>query len=366
MTRFLLLLALLLPPVALAQAPPPYTAALVVDPVTDEVLFEHNADRPEPVASMTKMMTLLVVLDAIEAGELRWDTEVEASAAASALGGSQVYLAHREVFPVRDLVAATMVHSANDAALALAEAVAGDEDSFVERMNAKAEALGLQHSRFRSAHGLPQDDGIDDVMSVRDLAVVGWEVMQDPTLRELAGTKTMPFRDGEFTLYNPSHLLRNYDKTTGIKTGFHDDAGFCITASAKEGDTELIAVVVGSRTKDDNFGSAEKLLESALQRYRRVQPVTKDQPLAQAVPVTDGEAASVRVAPTDDVVLTVASDASVAVVPHIPAVAAPVSAGQRLGYLHVTVGDEELKVPVVATDDVPEKQTWLQRLWPFD
>ena len=369
----LVLLSVALAPLTQAQAPPPYTAAIVMDPVTGTVLHDENAHQALPIASMTKMMTLLIVLEEIRSGSLTWDTPVEVSAKASKMGGSQVYLKHGEVFPVRALVAATMVHSANDAAMALAEKVAGNEESFVRMMNRKAKELKLEHSEFHSPHGLPaRGDDQDDVMCPYDLAVLGSELMEHESMKKLAVTQTMPFRNGEFTMYNPNHLLRDYPLATGIKTGYHGKAGFCVTASAKKGDMELVGVVMGSQNKKDNFGSAARLFDDAFAKYELVEPVQAGKSLPKAVRVLEGKESSVPVVAAGSIPMIVARDESpnIDVVVNATAAKAPISKGQQVGWVIVRKeGKAVAKVPALAARPV-ERAGWFARtwsaIWPFD
>ncbi len=373
MTSILILLLLLCSPLALAQTPPPYTAAIVMDPVTGAVLHAENPHEPRPIASMTKMMTLLVVLDQISSGNLSWDTPVEVSAHASKMGGSQVYLKQGEVFPVRDLVAATMVHSANDAAMALAEKVAGNEQSFVRLMNQKAKELKLEHTEYHSPHGLPaRGEEQDDVMCPYDLAVLGSKLMEHESMRKLAVTQTMPFRDGAFTMYNPNHLLKDYPLATGIKTGYHEKAGFCVTASAKKGDMELVGVVMGSRNKRDNFGSAARLFDEAFAEYQRIEPVQAGKSLSKAVPVGEGKIDTVPVVAGRTVPMTVSKNnkPNIDVQVSATAVKAPISKGQQVGWAIVRKdGKPVAKVPALAANSV-ERAGWFARtwsaIWPFD
>lgn len=368
-TLNLLMMVCLVMPVAAQE----YTAATIMDPVTGQILFDYNAHEMRPIASMTKMMTLLIVLEQIESGNLSWDTPVETSAKASNMGGSQVYLKHREVFPVRDLVAATMVHSANDAAMALAEKVAGNDASFVRMMNEKAKELGLKETEFHSPHGLPaRGEEKDDMMSPHDLAILGTELMKHESMQKLAVTQQMPFRGGEFTMYNPNHLLRNYPLATGIKTGYHGKAGFCVTASAKKGDMELVGVVVGSPDKKANFGSAARLFDTAFATFERVEPVTEGKALAETVPVSGGTISEVGVIPGKSVLLTVNKnkrpklDVSV----NATSATAPIAKGEQIGWIIVKRdGAPFAKVPALAASAV-EESGWLSRtwnkIWPFD
>lgn len=372
-TTLVLIVLLLCSPLAVAQDPPPYTASIIMDPATGAVLHAENPHEPRPIASMTKMMTILVVLDQIKANNLSLDTPVEVSAHASKMGGSQVYLKQGETFPVRDLLAATMVHSANDAAMALAEKVAGNEESFVRMMNRKAKDLKLEHTHFHSPHGLPaRGEDKDDVSCPYDLALMGTELMENEWMRKLAVTQTMPFRDGEFTMYNPNHLLKNYPSATGIKTGYHDGAGFCVTASARKGDMELVGVVMGSRNKKDNFGSAARLFDEAFAEYERIEPVQAGKSLSKRIRIAEGKEDSVSVVAGGSVPMTVSKNdkPNIDVQVSATAVTAPVSKGQRVGWVIVKKdGKPVAKVPALAANSV-DRAGWFARtwsaIWPFD
>src|SRR5437762_1414259 len=184
-----------------------YSAAMVVEPTTKRILFEENAHIPLPTASIAKMMTLLIAMEQIQEGQLKLDTPVTISARASKMGGSQIYAKEGQVFPLQTLIAATMVQSANDAAEAIAEKVAGSAEAFADMMNDKAKQMGLKESTFYDPHGLPnsQDPKRIDTMSAYDLAMTGIEVMKYPLLRDYAKTATLPFANGTFTagLTNP-------------------------------------------------------------------------------------------------------------------------------------------------------------------
>lgn len=366
---FLLFVALSAP--LFAQTPSPYSAAIVMESSTGKVLFEQNPHQAAPTASMTKMMTLLLVLDALKEGTIGWDTPVTVSALASKMGGSQVYLKHGETFPVRDLVAATMVHSANDAAMALAERIGGTPEAFVKMMNRRAQQLGLKNTRYYSPHGLPGEGEPDDVMSPSDLAILGREVMRDAYLRQLAATQQMPFRGGEFIMYNPNHLLKVYPGATGIKTGYHNQAGFCVTAAAQRGNMELIAVVMGSQRKNDNFQSAANLLSDAFNTYKVVEPLRQGQRLDQKVVIQRGAARSVPVAAgaPGRVLLKRGESEQVDVELATSNATAPIRQGQQVGWIMLKQNGQVLsQVPAVAAISVDEAPWWKKlfvRLWPF-
>jgi len=252
-----------------------YTAAFVIDPATRKVYFEENADLVLPTASMAKMMTCLIAVERVSHNLLSMDKPVTISARASKMGGSQIYAKEGQTFPVKILLAAAMIQSANDAATALAEDIAGSNEAFADIMNQRAKQLGLTNTTFYDPHGLPnrKDPERVDKMSARDLATLGAELMKYPLMRQYAKSATFPFENGTFTagLTNPNHLVnpekRDYMPTaTGIKTGFSEPAGFCITASAESRGRQLIAVVMGARARYgplSSFGIAARLMNEA-------------------------------------------------------------------------------------------------------
>jgi serine-type D-Ala-D-Ala carboxypeptidase (penicillin-binding protein 5/6) len=356
---------------SVANSPKGYTAALVLEPTTGRVLFEDNADKAMPTASMAKMMTLLIAMDEIKEGNLQYDTPVTISARASKMGGSQIYLRAGSVWPVKNLLIATMVHSANDAAMALAEKIAGSGESFAELMNAKAQELGLKNSRFYDPHGLPPSDpSMNNVMSARDLAILGQALMKYGFMRQPAVIPEMEFRNGTLErIYNPNRLLRFYEGTTGIKTGYSGPAGFSVTASAKRNNMELICVVMGAKTSRgpaSSFEIAANLMTRAFMQYKMVTPVKQGAVVGQAT-VNDGNAATVPVMASTDVKALVkrGEEKGVSVKFNGGAVAAPVKRGQRIGTIVVSRGNEKLaEMPAVAANDVP-KQPWWKALLPF-
>lgn len=344
-----------------------YAAAIVLEPTTGQVLFEKNAHTPLPTASMVKMVTLLVVMDAIRSGVLTLQTPVTISARASGIGGSQVFLAEGEQFPVQDLIAATMVHSANDAATALAEQAGGSVESFVRLMNQKAQQLHLENSRFYDPHGLPAGPGQQpDVMTAADLAKVGMELMKVPLMRQLAVQQEMPFRAGKFKMTNPNKLLGMYPGAIGIKTGYSVSAGFCVTGSAHRGDMDLVCVVMGSKQKRDCFESAAELMTAAFSTHQIHSAVKRGQRVG-AVPVKRGEASTVSVVSGGDanVLVKAGQQRGVSVTVDGGAVPAPVRRGQRVGTVVVRNGSQLIaSLPALAAVDVA-KQPWWKILWPF-
>jgi len=354
-----------------------YTAAYVIEPTTRRVLFEENANVSLPTASMAKMMTALIVMEDIQAGRLHLNDMVTTSARAAKMGGSQIYAKEGQQFSVQTLLAALMIQSANDAAEMLAEKVAGSAEAFADIMNQRAKQLGLNQSTFYDPHGLPNSANpqLIDKMSAHDLAILGVEIMKYPLIREYAKTPTMPFANGTFTagLTNPNHLINPhkvnyYDAATGIKTGYSGPAGYCVTASAKRGDLELICVVMGARTPNgpqSSFGIAQRLLATAFAQYSMSTVLKKGAKVGEAT-VIEGAAKTVPAVAAQDAKALVkrGEEGQVKVAFHGGSVTAPVRAGQSVGAVTVTAPGSQQKIPAIAGASV-DKQAWWRKFWPF-
>jgi serine-type D-Ala-D-Ala carboxypeptidase (penicillin-binding protein 5/6) len=355
-----------------------YTAAIVIEPTTKQILFEENAHVPLATASMAKMMTLLIAMQQIQEGQIKLDTPVTISARASKMGGSQIFAKEGQVFPMQTLIAATMIQSANDAAEAIAEKIGGSAEGFADMMNDKARQMGLKESTFYDPHGLPnsQDPKRVNMMSAYDLAMLGMEVMKNPLLAGYAKTATMPFSNATFTsgLTNPNHLInpqkRDYfADATGIKTGYSAPAGYCITASATRGTMSLICVVMGAKAPsgpESSFAIAAKLLNDAFRTYRMLTVVKKGAVVGQ-VPVTDGQSKTVPASAAADVNALVkrGEEGNVKMALAPSPVSAPVRAGQQVGIVVVSQGGKQInRVPAVAAENI-DKQPWWRKFWPF-
>lgn len=355
-----------------------YSAAYVIEPVSKRVLFEENAHVPLPTASMAKMMTCILAMEQIQSGQLKLDTPVTVSARASKMGGSQIFAREGQVFPMQTLLAATMIRSANDTAEMIAEKIGGSAEAFADLMNDKARQLGLKQTTFYDPHGLPnpQDPTRVDVSSAHDLAVMGMELMKYPLMREYAKTPWMAFTNASYTsgLTNPNHMLNSkskdyYGDAIGIKTGYSLPAGYCITAAAKRGDFELIAVVMGARApsgKESSFEIAARLFNDAFNHWRQMTPLKKGTVVGQSN-VTDGRAKTVAAVASADVNTLVQRGQEGSLnIRFVPAnVPAPVHAGQQVGVIVVNQGAQQIgRVPAVAQSAV-EKQPGWKKFWPF-
>src|SRR5581483_4277189 len=260
----------------------PPVAFVVMDADTGTVLAEREAHKRWPPASMAKMMTVLIAMERVRDGSLSLDQPIHASAWASRIGGSQVYLAEGESFPLGEMLKAVMIASANDAAVAVAEHIAGSTAAFVDLMNERAKALGLTDTTYQSVHGLPPAKGqTADLTSAHDLAVLGRELMRFPDVMRWAGTAQAGFRNDTLQMANTNHLVRTYAGATGLKTGYYREAGFSVTATATRNDLNLIAVVLGVPTKQGCFNEATRLMNEAFAGYRMIAGAKKNAPVRE-------------------------------------------------------------------------------------
>ncbi|MGM9662730.1 MAG: D-alanyl-D-alanine carboxypeptidase family protein [Oscillospiraceae bacterium] len=341
-------------------------SALLMEKTTGQVLYavaEHEQREP---ASVTKVMTLLLVMEAIDRGELSMDDTVTASAYACSMGGSQVYLKEGEQMSVHDMLKAVCVASANDASVALAEHLAGSAEAFVERMNQRAAELGMADTHFVNCTGLPAEGHLT---SAYDIALMSRElILHHPTIREFTTIWMDSLRDGAFGLSNTNKLVRFYEGTTGLKTGSTDSAKYCISATAERDGMELIAVVLKSPTGQQRFEDAKVLLNYGFAAYA-LQTVTPETPLAP-IPVTLGEQPTVLPQLAENTVLLKKGQAAELrqelTLPET--LEAPVEEGERLGTLSLYAGEELLaELPLLASASVG-RLTWqgmLLRLWRF-
>lgn len=243
------------------------SSVILIEAETGTVLYEKEADVPRAPASVTKVMTMLLVMEAIDSGRISYDEQVTVSENAAKMGGSQVYLEPGEQLSVRDMLKCVVVSSANDAAVALAEHISGSAEGFVAEMNRRAGELGMSHTCFENTNGL-DDTTQNHVTSARDIAIMSAELITEhPAILEFSSIWMDSIRGGEFTLTNTNRLIRFYNGANGLKTGSTSKAGFCISASAKRGDTQLICVVMGASTRDSRNAIAKKLFDLGFAGY---------------------------------------------------------------------------------------------------
>lgn len=333
-------------------------AVVLMEKTTGDVLYEEHAHQPLEPASVTKVMTLLLIMEALEEGSLTKETMVPVSAAAAGMGGSQVYMKEGEEFSVHDMLKAIAVASGNDACVAMAEHLAGSEAAFVEKMNQRAQELGMADTVFHNCTGLPAEG---HVSSAADIALMSRElILKHPDIRTYTTIWMDTLRDGAFGLTNTNKLVRFYDGATGLKTGSTDGALFCVSATAEKEGMELIAVVLGSPTSADRFETAKALLNYGFAGWTLV-TAAPSEPLIP-VPVSLGTAPSVQPVLTEECRLllpkaqagTVTTTLTVA-----DTLAAPVEQGQQIGTLTVLVdGASRQTIPLLAQEAVPRLTLW--------
>ncbi len=333
-------------------------AVVLMEKTTGDVLYEEHAHQPLEPASVTKVMTLLLIMEALEEGSLTKETMVPVSAAAAGMGGSQVYMKEGEEFSVHDMLKAIAVASGNDACVAMAEHLAGSEAAFVEKMNQRAQELGMADTVFHNCTGLPAEG---HVSSAADIALMSRElILKHPDIRTYTTIWMDTLRDGAFGLTNTNKLVRFYDGATGLKTGSTDGALFCVSATAEKEGMELIAVVLGSPTSADRFETAKALLNYGFAGWTLV-TAAPSEPLIP-VPVSLGTAPSVQPVLAEECRLllpkaqagTVTTALTVA-----DTLAAPVEQGQQIGTLTVLVdGASRQTIPLLAQEAVPRLTLW--------
>ena len=333
-------------------------SALLMEKETGTVLFAKDEHAKLEPASVTKVMTLLLTMEAIDAGTLHYDDMVTASAHACSMGGSQIWLEENEQMSVSDMLKAVCVVSANDCAVALAEAVAGSEEAFVARMNERAKELGMHDTHFLNCTGLPAEG---HVTSAYDIALMSRDLIwRHPDIRRFTTIWMDSLRDGASMLVNTNKLVRFYPGATGLKTGSTDSAKYCISATAEKDGMELIAVILGGSTSDKRFSDAKALLNYGFAAYSLV-TVTPESPLP-AVPVTLGTQKTVQSVLTSENALLLEKSRANGLTQAVSlpeSIDAPVEEGEPLGTLDIFDADGTpiASLPLLAGESIPHL-TW--------
>ncbi len=327
----------------------PCTSAILMDAATGTVLYEQNADAALPPASVTKIMTLLLVMEAIDTGKIALTDMVSVSAKAAGMGGSQVYLKEGESMSVEEMLKCVVIASANDCAVALAEFVAGSEESFVRAMNERAAELGMVSTHFENTNGL--DDTVENhVTSARDIAIMSRALIAYPKVLEYSGTWMDSIRDGAFGLTNTNRLVRFYPGCTGLKTGSTSRAGFCISATAERDGLSLICVIMDAETRDIRNASAAKLLDFGFANYATYRAESG----TRTLPLIGGDQRSVKVE-WSGLCLTVpkGQTGNVNCEVELPLeLCAPLCQGDEVGHLVYTLNGTEIgRVPITSSEN---------------
>ena len=325
-------------------------AAVLMEAGTGRVLFEKNAHEVRPCASITKVMTLCLTFDALESGQLNITDQLSASAHAASMGGSDIWLKEGELMSVDDLIKATVIMSANDAAVVLAENVAGSEEAFVQRMNERAGELGMEETVFKNCNGLDEEG---HVTSAYDVALMSRELIRLEKIKDYTLTWIDYVRDGATQLVNTNKLIRSYKGITGLKTGTTSQAGSCITATAERNGLRLIAVILGAGSTDDRFKDAAALLDYGFGGWSVTVP---ESPALPDVPVKGGmeETVGAIAGESPEILMETASMGEIEQdISWTPELRAPVRKGDVIGRITYSAkGETVAQVDITAAGDV--------------
>ena len=330
-------------------------SALLMDVATGTVLYEKECHEQLAPASVTKVMTMLLIMEALDSGRIRLTDPVTASEAAAAKGGSQIYLKVGETMPVSDMLKSIAVSSANDCACAMAEHICGSEAAFVEAMNQRAKELGMRDTHFVNCTGLDDDDTAKQHRtSAYDIALMSRELLKNhPFIKKYTTIWMDTVRGGAFGLSNTNKLIRFYPGATGLKTGFTSGAGYCLSASAQRDGMELIAVVMGAKTSAARNAACKELLDYGFANFAVIAPELTEVP---GVNVKLGKQDSVSAALGESAGLLIDKAQKSAVTTEVAleeSVTAPVAQGQRIGTLSIKSGEQTLRqIPLVASEPV--------------
>ena len=330
-------------------------AAILVEEDSGKTLYELNSDERVPIASVTKIMTMLLIMEAVDSGQITLDDMVTVSENAMSYGGSTMFLETGEKLTVNDMLKGIAVASANDGCVAMAEHLAGSESAFVDMMNKKAAELGMANTNFMNTNGLDEENHYS---SARDVAIMSRELIKHKTIFNYTSIWTDSLRGGKFQLANTNKLIRFYDGANGLKTGSTSQALCCLSASAKRDNMQLIAVVLGAPTSAKRFEGARSLLDYGFANYSVATHVTAGDNMGMAqvqkgvtdevgVVAAEGYSTLIKKGGEDNVTKEVILDEEIT---------APIAAGDRIGTLRISENGETLaEIPLAAADDVRKK-----------
>lgn len=317
-------------------------SAVLMETSSGKILFEKNPHEQRPCASITKVMTMLLVCEAIDNGKLSLDDTITASAHAASMGGSDIWLEEGETMSADDMIKATVVASANDAAVALAEHLCGSEEVFVEKMNEKASQLGMKDTVFKNCNGLDEDGHIT---SAYDVAVMSRELMKHEMIFDYTSIWLDNLRDGKTQIVNTNKLLKTYNGITGLKTGTTNDAGCCMSASATRGDMSLVAVVLGCNSGKERFSDAAALLDYGFANFSVTQ-LKAPEDLPKTIKVENGMQGNIGIGCDVNASIVLDKNSSSKIVSKIDlpeSIEAPVVSGQKLGTVTYSLDGNAVK-----------------------
>ena len=338
---------------------PDVKSAILLEPSTGTVIYEQNADDKVQIASVTKIMTMLIIMERIDEGKLALTDMVTASKNAQSYGGSTMFLEAGEEFSVSDMLKGIAVASANDGCVAMSEHIAGNEDAFVEMMNTRAKELGMENTRFANCNGLDDDVDVSEAHSTaRDVAKMSAELIKHKKIFDYTTIWTDSLRDGKFLLANTNKLIHNYQGATGLKTGSTTKAGCCLSATAERGGMELVAVVLGAPTTEIRFSASSKLLDYGFSNYAIDKMVEAGEPMG-TVNVSWGEEKTVAAEAAEGYDVLNKKSAPKETEKSVKMknrISAPVKKGDKLGEITFTQDGKTVKtVDIVASEDIEKK-----------
>ncbi|MGF7057036.1 D-alanyl-D-alanine carboxypeptidase family protein [Brassicibacter mesophilus] len=338
-------------------------SAILMDAATGEIIYEKNIHEKLAPASITKIMVLLLCMEALDSNKIKLEEEVIVSANASSMGGSQVYLEEGEVQTVEELLKAISLRSANDAAVAISEHLSGSIEIFVQKMNERAKELGMKNTNFKNATGLPDND---HYTTAYDISLMSKELLKYPKVHEwltlwMSEIKVGKKKEVTQSLNNTNKLIHNYQGANGIKTGFTNDAGYCLSASAKRGNLNLISVVLGCSTSSIRFNESKKLLDYGFANYDSM-PICRKDDIIKILPISKGKSDEIKVIVKEDLAVLTKKGTSKNVEKEIAlpeVINAPVKKHQKLGELVLKIdGNEVGRVDLISESEI-EKASFI-------
>nr|WP_323741961.1 D-alanyl-D-alanine carboxypeptidase family protein [Salinibacillus xinjiangensis] len=337
-------------------------SAILMEKDTGKVLYNKNADEQLPPASMTKIMTLILIMEALEKGNLKLDEKVRVSEYAASMGGSQIFLEEGEEMTVEDLLKGVAIASGNDASVALAERIAGSEKAFVEQMNKKVKELGLKNTQFKNTTGLPAKDHYS---TAHDMALMAKELLKYEKITDYTSVYDDYLRKGtedEFWLVNTNKLVKFYKGVDGLKTGYTSEAKYCLTATAKRDDMRVIAVAMGAETTKKRNSDISTMLDYAFQQYETKPVYDRFAPVDQMT-LINAEQEKVNVVTGDKVSILMRKGDEAGdleeVVKYKKDISLPIKKGQQVGVLKLKAGDKVLsETPLVVNETIEEAGIW--------
>ncbi len=338
-------------------------SVILMEPKTGTILYESNSDEKLAPASITKIMSLLLVMEAIDRQDITLETVVTASEHACSMGGSQIWLEPNETMTVHELLKATVIASANDACVALGELIAGSEEGFVALMNARAKELGMTNTTFKNCTGLDADGHLT---SAHDVAVASSELIKHSLIKDYSTVWMDTLRNGESELVNTNKLVRFYKGTTGLKTGTTSTAGYCLSATAERDGMELVAVVMSGETSDDRFNGAKKLLDYGFANYSFFE-IEADLQGNETVPIKKGVVKQIGVVADGKLNLLLPKNEAKEISQKLnfeKNITAPLNQGDAVGECEIFVGEKAVgSIKIVAKDDVKRLNLWITFKW---